>query len=59
MMTEVKVGDVVYLNSGSPHLTVTNISIDIRNSVEVSWMDDGELRKAIFDMACLRDTEPK
>jgi uncharacterized protein YodC (DUF2158 family) len=56
----IKVGEVVWLNSGSPALTVTEIKGDFDKTAEVRWIaDDNESRYANFPVACLTRIKPK
>lgn len=49
-----KIGDVVYLNSGSPELTVTQIKND---QVWVNWLGpNNAVHEAIFPSVCLSTT---
>lgn len=52
---DVRVGQPVWLNSGSPILTVTAV---VGATVFVSWMDNGRLTRDKFDAAMLRATDP-
>jgi uncharacterized protein YodC (DUF2158 family) len=48
-----KVGDVVYLNSGSPELTITQIK---NGQVWVNWIGyNNEINEAIFPIACVSE----
>ncbi len=50
---EVQRGDLVYLNSGSPALSVTLVDEDAE-SVEVMWMNErGEPQEATIPIACV------
>lgn len=45
-----KVGDVVFLKSGSPPMTVSELHID--NKVSVTWMTPkGEIKGGVFSAA--------
>jgi uncharacterized protein YodC (DUF2158 family) len=48
--TKMKQGDVVHLKSGSPELTVENVT---GNFVKVIWFNDGVAESGTFDAACL------
>jgi uncharacterized protein YodC (DUF2158 family) len=55
-------GDVVYLKSGSPPLTV--MAPPAKNgadsvTVQVAWYTEGDIDYAEFDTRCLTITEPK
>lgn len=55
-MTTFAVGDVVYLKSGSPPLTVENIRAD--DKVEVRWWwGTGIFMSAVIPFECLKTTE--
>jgi uncharacterized protein YodC (DUF2158 family) len=47
-----RVGDVCFLMSGSPALTVDRVLSD--SAVEVAWIDASEKKTAVFPSACLR-----
>lgn len=49
-------GDVVYLNSGGPALTV--LSVDGNGLVSVQWFAGAEYRSAQFPTASLTATDP-
>lgn len=49
-MSTIKVGDVVFLNSGSPELTVENITDGF---VKCIWFNCGEAESGVFNVACL------
>ena len=49
-MKKIKIGDIVYLKSGSPRLTVEEIDGD---EARVSWISDGTLQKSYFPLLCL------
>lgn len=51
-----KKGDLVFLKSGSPLLTVEDIDID--GSVEVTWFHGGQCSVANFPEVCLTYDEP-
>lgn len=55
-----KQGDVVYLKSGSPELTVTTVDPENEATVEVgvAWMDGSIVRHTSFPAACLTKTKP-
>jgi len=56
-MANIAVGDVVFLNSGSPKLTVTEVNEN--DSVDVTWIDGtGDVNEATFPGACV-STDPK
>ncbi len=50
-----QVGDIVYLNSGSPPLTVKSIQ---DGETTCTWVVDGELRWITSPTVCFRITEP-
>ena len=52
-MDELKSGDVVVLNSGSPDMTVGNKGVTLR-SVYCLWFDGLFLREAEFPLASLK-----
>ncbi len=47
---EIKMGEIVRLNSGSPDLKV--IGID-GGSCELIWESEGEPRRSVFPLACV------
>ena len=47
---EIRVGEVVRLNSGSPDLLVTAVS---EKGIDVKWDAEGETRTSTFPHACL------
>ncbi len=49
------IGDIVYLNSGSPKLTITWV---IDGWVTVSWVYEGKILHEEFPMACFTVTNP-
>lgn len=49
-------GDVVYLKSGGPAMTVMSISGTI---VKVGWIYEGDLRTETFQIDMLTKTNPK
>ncbi len=49
---EVSIGDIVYLNSGSPDLTVAGATSD-GLKLTCNWQDSGEVRSAVFPRACV------
>lgn len=52
-----KKGDIVYLNSGSPALTITEI---VDDNATVTWEHDKEgTQLADFPLACLSTTNSK
>ena len=52
-----KKGDIVYLNSGSPALTITEI---VGDNATVTWEHNKEVTQlADFQLACLRTTNSK
>lgn len=52
-----KKGDIVYLNSGSPSLTITEI---VGDNATVTWEHDKEgTQLADFPLACLSTTNSK
>ncbi|MBN8547163.1 MAG: DUF2158 domain-containing protein [Ignavibacteria bacterium] len=55
-MEELKLGDVVYLKSGSPGMTITWVEND---SCEVSWIDkSGKKHVSQFPKEALTHTDP-
>lgn len=56
MMSELKLGDVVRLKSGSPSMAVNSIS---GSRIFCLWFIDGELNEGIFDAASLVIDEQK
>jgi len=56
--TKFEPGDVVYLKSGSPELTVERYDEEDEHTV-VRWMADGEVRATGFPAACLTKEKPK
>jgi uncharacterized protein YodC (DUF2158 family) len=57
MSDELQVGDVVYLKSGSPELTITEKLDD--GSVTAEWFD-GKLRySTYFSPVCLTSEKPQ
>ena len=66
MTTIPKLGDTVYLNSGSPALTVVEDldpeakATDINTSVSVTWFANrDEVQYSDFPVACLTATKPE
>jgi uncharacterized protein YodC (DUF2158 family) len=57
-MTEkpLQIGEIVYLNSGSPAMTVTIMVFD---GVRVSWMDGRQNRSARFPSVALTRKKPR
>jgi uncharacterized protein YodC (DUF2158 family) len=65
---EIKIGDVVYLNSGSPRLTVENINDEfqtvagklmVETQIRVTWVGhDNCIQAANFPSECLTTTRP-
>lgn len=55
-MTDIKVGDVVYLKSGGPAMTV----VEKINKFEVKcfWFLEGEVKNSIFNMEALDGKNP-
>jgi uncharacterized protein YodC (DUF2158 family) len=51
-MTTFAVGDIVYLNSGSPALTVECVRAD--DMVDVKWYDGLRFERATFPPECLK-----
>jgi uncharacterized protein YodC (DUF2158 family) len=49
-MKKMKVGDTVYLKSGSPRLTIAAIDGD---QARVAWVSDGTLQETYFPLICL------
>jgi uncharacterized protein YodC (DUF2158 family) len=52
---DLRIGDIVLLNSGSPDLTVTNID---GANVTVTWNDGSCIQSSTFPRACIR-VKPK
>jgi hypothetical protein len=53
----IKQGDVVFLNSGSPEMTVEKL---VGVKATCSYVDDlNDIRIVNFDVACLTHTNPK
>ena len=51
-----KIGDVVYLKSGSPELTVTDVYLE---NVQVMWISENDVvQRASFPKACLVVEKP-
>lgn len=52
-------GDIAYLKSGSPRLTVEGTGID--GKVKVTWVTDGgsTVKSALFPGVCLTKIEPR
>lgn len=50
-----KVGDVVFLNSGSPKLTVTSVSINDENEewLGVTYYSEGEFKEHNLQASCV------
>lgn len=57
-MSNFNVGDVVYLKSGGPAMTVHRL-IDDRENVECKWFQDDELEVSIFTQGSLTKENPK
>ena len=54
-----EVGDIVYLNSGSPNLTVSKITTNSDYTrIEAAWMLEGKLTFAVFPRKCLTKKLP-
>lgn len=51
---EIRVGDVVTLKSGSPPMTVVDISTGMPLTVACCWFVNDELKNGIFDPECLQ-----
>ena len=52
------IGDIVYLKSGGPALTIK--SVHRCEVADVTWLDGNEtLRSAEFPLVCLTKTDPK
>ena len=49
------IGDIVFLKSGSPKLTVTNVS---ERSADVSWISSHGVERHTFPQACLTSENP-
>jgi uncharacterized protein YodC (DUF2158 family) len=57
MKRKFKTGDIVFLNSGSPELTVIEA---LGDEVLISWVsDDGTRFSCIIPSACVTPDEPK
>jgi uncharacterized protein YodC (DUF2158 family) len=56
MANNVKVGDVVQLNSGGPHMTVTEVDPTTPGKVMAlcQWFKDGKVDERWFDVGTLR-----
>ncbi len=52
---ELLVGEFVWLNSGSPKLTIEEISDDTAYCV---WFDNGELKRSMFKLSSLTKDNP-
>jgi hypothetical protein len=52
---ELRIGDVIYLNSGSPPLTVINPS-DGNCQVTVVWLAENKIQAAAFPAVCFQRT---
>lgn len=57
-MSDLKVGDVVYLKSGGPAMTVHRIIVD-RDNAECAWFQDDELKDYIFTQDSLTKENPR
>jgi len=53
-----QIGDVVYLKSGSPAMTVNKI-IEERGNIECTWFIDNKLEKNIFVSETLTKENPR
>jgi uncharacterized protein YodC (DUF2158 family) len=48
--TELKVGDIVHLNSGSSDMKI----VDIQKTADVEWLnDEGGVERATYPVVCL------
>ena len=56
-MAKFKKGDIVYLNSGSPPLTVMFYGSD-DEAVHVTWISDGKSEETSMNEACFTKTDP-
>lgn len=53
---DIEVGKLVYLNSGSPAMTVTAVDLDGDDLVSVAWLsEDGHPQEMTFPAACLKE----
>jgi len=52
--SEIRIGDIVRLNSGSPDLNVKSLNGD---DVSVEWEIDGEIFKDTFHLWCIHRVE--
>lgn len=52
---EIRIGEVVYLNSGSPKLVVVRADLW---TVKVSWMSGEVVQSAEFPTECVRFDKP-
>ena len=50
-----QVGDIVYLNSGGPAMTITLIRKDIKGCL-VEWVVDGAHKYTEFPLVCVTKT---
>lgn len=57
MAKDLEIGEIVYLNSGSPPMTVAEISSS--DNVEVVWMSGHEERTSVFPCACVTRQDPR
>ncbi len=58
-MPRFNIGDVVYLKSGSPALTVTAMRLDQEPRIWCQWIDTvAELREGDFHPNCLTPDNP-
>lgn len=57
-MSDLKVGDVVYLKSGGPAMTVNKV-LSERDNAECTWFQDNELKDHIFNQGSLTKENPK
>jgi len=58
-ITRIKVGDVVYLNSGSPELSVTHVC-EADDTIEIQWLDkENCMNVATLPAACLSAIKPE
>ncbi len=55
-MTNFKIGDIVYLKSGSPAMTVTFVGVHKEdNKVACTWFDSSKKYDDTFDVGALTD----
>ncbi len=51
--SELRVGSLVRLNSGSPDLTVISVDDDFK-TVAIEWLDGEGISRAVFPTVCLK-----